>query len=235
MTIRILAIDPSLGGCAVATAIAGQDATVRRFKTKAVTKVDVLDRDKPVRDVRGLTHRYRAIADGIAAIARRGSQLDLILIEAYAYDAGGDHVSSGTHERIELGGLIRDRLADLAPVMEIAPNTLKSFAAGNGHASKDAMVSAMTLLHGYAFTDNDTADAMALLMLGLTMLAPELYEPCFNAKQVKVARRYGLMAAALIAEHERPRDSSPSVKELKLSIDPARIGAAKQRAQEALF
>lgn len=230
MTVRVLAIDPSLAGCAVATAVGGQDAVVQRIKTKPVPRVEVHGRD-PVRDVRGAVHRYRAIADRIATIARRGSSLDLVLIEGYAFVDG----NAGELDRIELGGVIRDRLADVAPIVEVAPATLKKFATGNGRASKDEMIGALASRHMHAFTSNDEADAFALLMLGLCVLEPDNYKPLYTKPQLESVRKVGEVAASAIAEFMRPRSSDATGPTTTLSTDPQRIAAAKVRGQEAMF
>jgi crossover junction endodeoxyribonuclease RuvC len=230
MTARILAIDPSLAGCAVATAIAGLDATVQRIRTKPVERIEVHGRD-PVRDVRGAVHRYRAIADRIATIARRGSQLDLVLIEGYAFVDG----QAGELDRIELGGVIRDRLADVAPIVEVAPATLKKFATGNGRASKDEMIGALASRHGHAFKSNDEADAFALLMLGLCVLDPGSYKALYTKPQLESVRKIGEVAASAIAEFHKPRSSDATGPITTISTDPARIAAARSEQQKALF
>jgi hypothetical protein len=241
MTTRVLGLDLSLTSTGVATAIAGQDATVYRIRTDAVPKLEV-GRDKPLADVRGAQHRYRAIADTIATIARRGAQVDLVLIEGAMYggfgktnEDGGGFGQYGDDDRIELGSIVRDRLCDVAPIMLVAPGTLKAWATGSGRAGKDEVLSAMTMRHAHAFTKNDEADAMALLTLGLCMLEPTLYEPAYSAKQVKVARTWAAVAAHLIAAFGEQRVTKPRTTFATVSTDPARIAAAKQRGQEALF
>lgn len=232
MTVRVLGLDLSLASTGVATAISGQDASVYRIRTAPVAKLDV-GRDKPLADVRGAQHRYRAIADAIATIARRGSQLDLVLIEGAIY-GGGDYEQYGTDDRVELACVVKDRLCDVAPIMLVAPGTLKAWATGSGRAGKDEVLSAMSLRHGYAFSKNDEADAMALCTLGLCMLEPQLYEPSYSAKQVKVSRTWALVAAHLIAAFGEQRVTDPRVTCATVSAEPARI-AARTQAQEAMF
>jgi Holliday junction resolvasome RuvABC endonuclease subunit len=235
MTVRVLGLDLSLTSTGVATAISGQDASVYRIRTAAVAKLDVPGRDKPLADVRGAQHRYRAIADAIANIARRGSQLDLVLIEGAMYGMGGAQEQYGTDDRTELACVVKDRLCDVAPILLIAPGTLKAWATGNGHAGKDEVLSTMTMRHGYAFTKNDEADAMALLTLGLCMLEPQLYEPGYSKKQVLVARKWAGVAAQVIAAFGEQRVTPARVTAATVSCDPRSIAAARSEQQKALF
>ncbi len=236
MTVRVLGLDLSLTSTGLATAVSGQDASVYRIRTDAVPKLDVA-RDKPLADVRGAQHRYRAIADAIATIARRGMPLDLVLIEGQTYGGyGSGQEQYGSDDRVELGSIVRDRLCDVAPIMLVAPGTLKAWATGNGHAGKDEVLTTMSMRHGHAFTKNDEADAMALLTLGLCMLEPALYEPVYSKKQTAVARKWAIVAAHLIAAFGEQRVTPARVTAPAIvSTDPARIIAARQRGQEALF
>jgi hypothetical protein len=209
---------------------------VCRIRTDAVPKLDVA-RDKPLADVRGAQHRYRAIADAIATIARRGSQLDLILIEGQTFGGyGSGQEQYGSDDRVELGSIVRDRLCDVAPIMLVAPGTLKAWATGNGHAGKDEVLTTMSMRHGHAFAKNDEADAMALLTLGLCMLEPALYEPAYAKKQVAVARKWAMVAVHLIAAFGEQRITPARVTTpVSVSTDPARIAATRHEMQKALF
>jgi hypothetical protein len=231
MTTRILGLDLSLTSTGVATCLAGDDATVYRIRTAAVAKLEV-GRDKPLADVRGAQQRYRAIADAIATIARRGNQVDLVLIEGAMYGFGGAQEQYGTDDRTELACVVKDKLCDVAPIMLVAPGTHKAWATGSGRAGKDEVLSAMTLRHGHPFTKNDEADAMALCTLGLCMLEPAMYEPLYSAKQVKVARTWALVAAQLIAAFGEQRVTSPKVTSAVVAAAPARIAAVRQQERE---
>ncbi len=231
MTARVLGLDLSLTRSALASAHAGQEAIVQCIPTKPVEKVAVIDRDKPVRYVRGNAHRYRHVADHIATVARRGSMLDLTVVEGYAYSS--DEI--GNAERIELGGVVRDRLADMAPMLEVAPSTLKKFQCGKGNADKITAVSQFSVECGAAFATHDEADAYALMLLGFHILEPGLYVPRDKARRdvVKSLTEVTLQMIATFATREAA--THPSIRADTRSTDPARIAAARAEQQKALF
>jgi len=190
---QVLAIDPSLGGCAVAVASTGRPEVLTYLFTSS-----------PAQDSRGRVLRYRGIIQPIVAIARRQPDLDLIIIEGYAFGAQ----SAGANDRAEFGGMLRDALIDLAPVWEVSPTTLKMWVTGKGTASKAEMVSSLSRRWDRGFTSDDEADAFGLAVLGLQMLG-------FDAPNGTAAQRtqaFHLAAALRLGGGSMPRKKKKTKK-----------------------
>ena len=66
----------------------------------------------------------------------------------------------------KLRGCVEAACGLTVPIVEIAPQTLKKFAAGHGHAEKDDMVKAARRRWDYGGRDDDEADALAACMYG---------------------------------------------------------------------
>ena len=66
----------------------------------------------------------------------------------------------------KLRGCVEAACGLSVPIVEIAPQTLKKFAAGHGHAEKADMVKAARRRWDYDGRDDDEADALAACMYG---------------------------------------------------------------------
>jgi crossover junction endodeoxyribonuclease RuvC len=183
--VTVLAIDPSLSGCAVVIAASLTPAYSQRFVTK------------PAAGVLARVHRYRSIAEPILALAREHTPR-LVLIEGYSFGSKGGQ----SFDRAELGGILRDRLCDLAPVIEVPPSSLKKWATGKGNAQKAEVVSAVSRRFDRSFTNDDEADAFALAMLGLAILTPSEWSSIPKA-QLEVASKLSTQVHELIAAFDR--------------------------------
>lgn len=115
--------------------------------------------------------RWAAIFDQASYGLWGNGQLDLAVIEGYAYAA----VGSALFELCELGGIIRWELHRAGvPWLVVPPATLKKYATGKGGANKTAMVIAARERLGYEGTDDNEADALWLRALGLDLLGEPL-------------------------------------------------------------
>lgn len=99
------------------------------------------------------------------AVAREHG-LGLVFVEGYAYGARNDRETLG-----EWGGLLRVAMLDLGwDVVEVAPPTLKKYVTGKGNAEKDGIRMEVLKRWQYESTDNNDADAYALMRLGFDWL-----------------------------------------------------------------
>ena len=72
------------------------------------------------------------------------------------------------NERVALYWMLVDQLIARGPVVEVAPAQRAKLATGNGRASKDDVVAAMTARHpGVRIPDDNVADALALADAGV--------------------------------------------------------------------
>lgn len=147
MTVPCVGLDLSTA----ATGIASADGTTRTIRPEAGA-------NDPARRLHQLVER---ISSRIAA-----SRPLLAVIEGYGFN------TQRLAPVAELGGAIRLRLFDMGvPYIVIAPPSLKLFATGNGHATKDQMVAAARE-HGGNPANDDEADAWLLWLA-----AQQRYEP----------------------------------------------------------
>lgn len=99
----------------------------------------------------------------VAEVSRAIDGADLAVIEGYAFGARGRAV----FQIGELGGVVRLACHQAGvPFQEVAPASLKLFAAGRGNASKDEMVAAARTRGGDPKDDNQ-ADALWLREFGI--------------------------------------------------------------------
>jgi crossover junction endodeoxyribonuclease RuvC len=112
--------------------------------------------------------RLRWIRDQVLELARGA---DLVVIEGYAFARPNQ-----AHQIGELGGVIRLALSDAGlRWVEIAPASLKKFAAGKGNAKKEEVFAAAIRKLRYAGNSFDEADALFLLQMARTHYAgPEV-------------------------------------------------------------
>jgi Holliday junction resolvasome RuvABC endonuclease subunit len=153
----VMGIDPSLRGCAVAIAAPNAPTHTQRWKTDACE------------GVHARVARYRSIADPIAELARQHKP-QLVVIEGYAMGTDKSKGNRGVHDRVELGGILRDRIVDHCDqVLEVAASQLKLFAAGHGFADKRDIREQLEVQYGRTFPNDDEADAWVCMLLGLQL------------------------------------------------------------------
>lgn len=110
--------------------------------------------------LRGM-ERLQFIRDRVLELAARA---EVVVLEGYSYASKGRAVLSLG----ELGGVLRLALweADI-PVVEIPPATLKQYLTGKGNSKKEVMLAAAIRRLDYPGSNNNEADAYALLHAGL--------------------------------------------------------------------
>jgi Holliday junction resolvasome RuvABC endonuclease subunit len=153
----VCGIDPSLS----CTAVCIGDATMHEMHAF-----------KSAPQGRRVVERTRRFEDHVAKImqplevaAARGG-LDVICIEGYAHMANTGH----QHALAEFGGILRFHLVELTDaVYEVAPMTLKKFAAGKAGPGKAGVISALTRDYGVGFPTDDCFDAFGLFRLALVL------------------------------------------------------------------
>lgn len=93
---------------------------------------------------------------------------DLVVIEAPAFS----RVQGSSHDRSGLWWLIVSRLASLGiPVAEVAPTGRAKYATGKGNADKETvLLAAVKRFPMYEISNNNEADALVLLAMGLDQL-----------------------------------------------------------------
>lgn len=88
--------------------------------------------------------------------------VDLIVYEGYAMGGKGRVFDIG-----ELGGVLKLVAWNTGiDVLLVPPTSLKQFTTGKGNANKDQMIAAVASNWGYHTTQDDEADAFALLKVG---------------------------------------------------------------------
>ena len=142
-----------------------------RVRSKG-TKADTLD--ERAQRLGNLAHRI--IGD---VTQRLDAVPDLVVVEAPAFA----QVSGSHHDRSGLWWLVVEPLCALVcPVVEVPPTTLKKYATGKGNASKDEVLAA--IIRRYPMCnplDNNEADALALMAMGLDHLGEPLADvPAVN-------------------------------------------------------
>lgn len=153
--IRAIGLDLSISASGVALA----DGTCRTFRPTVGT-------DQPAR-------RLHELVERIATWLR---QADVAVIEGY--NPGG-HQGFTMVRLAELGGAIRVLLHERnIPYVEIAPKSLKLFAAGTGDAKKEQMITVAQACGATVANDNE-ADAWLLRLAAL-----QRYEPRWEWPQL---------------------------------------------------
>jgi len=122
----------------------------------------------PNRHMKGL-ERLRYI---VAKVRSLLGEYDLVVIEGPSY--GSRHGSA--HERGGLWWMVRDAVeAARIPVAVAPPSSVKLWAAGHGHATKQQVIDAMCDRYPNAvIRSSDEADALALAHLGAAWLVEEV-------------------------------------------------------------
>jgi Holliday junction resolvasome RuvABC endonuclease subunit len=184
----IIAIDPSLSNTAMCLLL--QDGTHEmRCVSRPPAKI-------------GWNHRHQRYVHYATALrtlvdSRKSEGLlnlpRFIFFEGYSFGSQGQ----GTIDRAEMGTVLRQTAAVNVPfdycVIEVAPKSVKQFAASNGNASKTLMVASLTKRYGVEFKTDDEYDAFALAQLGACALG--WTEPVNDAQRKAVAVVQQLIAA----------------------------------------
>jgi crossover junction endodeoxyribonuclease RuvC len=136
--------------------------------------------------VRGM-ERLNRIRSEIAEIVK-GS--DLVVCENYAFSRPNQ-----AHQIGELHGIIRFWLyKHEIPLLLVAPAALKKFVTGKGNAEKDLMLLEVFKRWGHSAGDNNAADAIGLLYIGLAYKG--LWKPTMAAQEEVLEKLRGEDVAA---------------------------------------
>ncbi len=164
---RIVALDLSLRATGIAASVDGQGRPRLACRTQRADKND-----------RPTLMDHERVHQQFAAARAASSYAELVLIEkpiAYSDKARGD-----TSLRLaELHGVVKHWLwSKRIPYVDIDPHHLKCYATGNGNAKKDQVRADVIARYGARLHigDNDRADAVAMLAMGLDRYGHALAE-----------------------------------------------------------
>lgn len=108
----------------------------------------------------------RQLLEHVHAITSKHGK-GLMFVEGYSFGSTGGQAM----ERAEWGGQLRLTMFDLGwDVIEVTPTMLKKYVTGKGHAEKDGMRMEVLKRWAYESTDNNDADAYALMRLGFDFI-----------------------------------------------------------------
>lgn len=141
-----------------ATGIAHADGTVETYGPKATGATNAgMDRLCEIRDY-------------IAAVLQGTNHLELVMVEALAFDSRDTR-----REQAQLAGIIRALMFDHdVPFLLVPPGTLKKYATGHGLAPKLDVLKAAEKRLGYDGTSFDEADALWLRAIGCDLIGVPL-------------------------------------------------------------
>lgn len=150
--IPVLAVDPSLRATAWATVTSNGDGD-RLHHGIIESRVHNGQRWRTLNGAERLAY----IAGKLRAEAKKHGAM-FLAIEGYSHGS-----TYNGHTLGELGGVIRTVMWGAGyPYIEVAPKTVKMWAANNGNADKRAMLAAAKDLCGYRGNSHDEADAILL-------------------------------------------------------------------------
>ncbi|AEV52278.1 holliday junction resolvase [Nocardia phage NBR1] len=134
---------------------------------------------------RGQDHFSRAerMYESATAINSKVAYNSLVLMEGPAYGASGAsfHDLAGHWWKV-----FNNLVMGWADVIVVTPGQLKKFVTGKGNAPKDeVMLAAARRWPDLKITDNNTADATGLMMMGRALLGEELNMPKVNMEALK--------------------------------------------------
>ncbi len=149
----VIGIDPSLTGTAVCVMLHDLTHLMERFSSP------------PSKGLYGRFQRYGDLVERVVRVVR-DCRPRLVLIEGYAFGAQGN----AGRWSAEYGALLRQAimLASIEQgtftftVEEVAPNSLKKFAAGHGQAPKAGVSLMLQRRYGVYFSTDDEYDAYGL-------------------------------------------------------------------------
>lgn len=166
----VLGVDQSLRGTGLALHVDGQTST-------ALVRSDIGE------GVAGIRAAVRYIVGRVVTFA---PACDLYVLEAPIIPRHGSGLAL---ERAWLFGLLFDQLYLRGQVATVHPSTRALYATGNGKASKDEVVAAMSAAHPglSAPINDDVADALALMGMGCRWLGSPV-DGEISSKQAKAMR-----------------------------------------------
>jgi Holliday junction resolvasome RuvABC endonuclease subunit len=125
--------------------------------------------------------RMIAIAHAIYCCCHR-SNPKLVVVEGFAYGRANQ-----AHQMGGLGYTVRRKLQEAGfRWIEVAPKALKKFVSGNGNANKDVMLKNVYKRFGIDTDDNNIADAIGLLHIGMALEG--LWEPTTAEQRAVIAQ-----------------------------------------------
>lgn len=159
MIVRAVGIDPSLSATAVC-----------RMESPGKFDMECFEASEPVKTLAGRMQRYEDLARDVTrriVLDSEGIVLDgaIVCLEGYGSSARGN----AQVPMIEFGATLRIRLLQTIPPLEVAPASVKKFAAGKGNADKMAVALASQKRWGVTFETSDEFDAYVLAVIGLTL------------------------------------------------------------------
>jgi Holliday junction resolvasome RuvABC endonuclease subunit len=166
---NVLGIDPSLTMTGVASIVDGI-TTAGRIQTE------------PAKGLADVDARIRYI---VARTLRFAPDRCLTVIER-PYVPQGQGAAGQLVERAWLFGMLVDQLLLRGPVIEVRPTLRAKYAAGNGHAKKAAVLTAIReAFPNLRVRDDNEADALALAAMGARHLGEPIDGPG-SKKQLEV-------------------------------------------------
>ena len=166
-------LDPSLACTGIAIIEGGEVTTTRR--------VISANQGTTLEARRG---RLRKAISGVLVVIP--ARVDVTVIEV----PHSRQQFGAQNERVALYWWLVDQLLARGPVVEVAPSARAKLATGNGRASKDDVVAAMTAAYPDArIPDDNVADALALAAAGAHWLgdAAAFYTPAHLQAHAKLA------------------------------------------------
>lgn len=180
----VIGIDPSLTHTACWHAWGSLEApSLRGFAIKTRGPKDFAH---PIARLCYLRDALATELDRCATDAPRG----YVFVEGYAFGAKCSREQLG-----EWGGLVRVLAFERGwHVVVVPPATLKAYVTGKGAAPKELMMLEAFKRWGYSATDNNDADAYALLRLGLEWVAVQS-GAATTKRAAEVFKKFAPMAA----------------------------------------
>lgn len=110
---------------------------------------------------------------------------DLVVLEGFAYGRANQ-----AHQMGGLGYIVRLELQRRGlRYIEVAPSALKKFVSGSGNAAKDVMLKNVYKRFGFDTSDNNIADAVGLLYVGMALEG--IWEPTTAEQREVIAQIKG--------------------------------------------
>jgi len=167
----ILGFDPSLTSSGFAYLVDGD------YHTGRITP-------KKLKGSERLYFIQQSFHDLILNIEKATGSLDLIVYEGYAM--GMPNGQGRLFDIGELGGVLKLVAWGMGiDVLLVPPSNLKQFTTGKGNAKKDQVMASVASNWGYNITQNDEADAFALLKMGEAYLAHRKPRQAHTAKALQ--------------------------------------------------
>jgi Holliday junction resolvasome RuvABC endonuclease subunit len=159
----ILGLDPSLTHTALVLGTVDETgSSVPESVESYRIKVDLAKYPHTVARLAALTARLESILE---AVEEEHQGPGVLVLEGYAFSSKNKREALG-----EWGGQVRLTAYRRGWVLAIAaPNTVKKFVTGSGVAEKDKMMMEVLDKWDYKASDNNNADAYALMRMGMVI------------------------------------------------------------------